>query len=135
MDSGNVDKGVGQWYNVTFSDGPSWMSFENFASRFSNVEYLKDGPPRSWIVTAADLLGFRYIYFGSSVVSLNGRLSSIRHGVANELVRWLLQALQTRRKNQSAPVFAASPFGLPQKPSDFPFSPYIFSGHPTATYR
>jgi hypothetical protein len=83
---GNIDKGVGQWYSVTFSNEPSYMSFEKFALRFSNVEVTKEGHPRSWIFTAADLLGFRYIYFGASVMLLNGRVSSIRYGVSNEMV-------------------------------------------------
>jgi len=83
---GNIDKGLEQFYYVTFSNEPGWMRFENFASRFSNVMYFKDGRQESWIITAADLLGFRYIYFAASVVLLNRRVSSIRYGVANELV-------------------------------------------------
>ena len=51
------------------------------AWRFSSVEYSK-----SWIFTAADLLGYRYIGFGATVVLLDGKVSSIRYGIAGELV-------------------------------------------------
>lgn len=85
VEIGDVDTGVERFYYVTVSNEPNWMRFESFAGRFPNVGYSKDGRPKSWILTAADLLGYRYLGFGASVVLLNGKVSSVRYGIANEL--------------------------------------------------
>ena len=83
---GNVDKGVQQVYSVTLSNEPSWARFEIFAERFSKIQSFKDGQQKSWIFTAADLLGFRYVYLGAGVVLLNGKVSSVGYMISNELV-------------------------------------------------
>lgn len=83
---GDVDSGVERVYYVTFSNKESWMRFERFAVRFSSVEYSKGRHPKSWILTVAGLLGYRYIGFGASVVLLDGKVSSVRYGIADDLV-------------------------------------------------
>jgi len=83
---GNVDRGIERHYFVTISNEVSWMWFESFAWRFSTVEFFADGPQKSWIFTLADLLGYRYVAFDAVVVLLDGKVSSIRYGIANYLV-------------------------------------------------
>jgi hypothetical protein len=83
---GNIDKGIERHYFVTISNEPSWMRFESFAWRFSNAESSRDGRQKSWIFTVADLLGYRYIAFDAVVVLLDGKVSSVRYGIANNLV-------------------------------------------------
>ena len=83
---GNVEPGVQQSYYVTISSSErKWMSFLVFADRFSRVEYWKDGPPKSWILTTADLLGYRYLDFSANVVIFNGKVSSISYRLADYL--------------------------------------------------
>lgn len=86
VEVGDVDEGLERFYYVTFSNKASWMRFETFAWRCSSVEYLKDGHPKSWVFTAASLLGYRYVGFGARVVLFNGRVSSISYGIADDLV-------------------------------------------------
>ena len=85
VEAGPVDQGVERVFYVTFSNDSSWMAFEKFAERFSRVENTEDEPPKSWIFTAADLLGYRYVGFGAIVVLLDGKVSSIQYGIADKL--------------------------------------------------
>jgi hypothetical protein len=82
---GDVESGIERIYYVTISNQPDWMRFEVFAWRYSSVESSKDGHQKSWIFTAADLLGYRYIGFGAWVGVFNGKVSSIRYEIADEL--------------------------------------------------
>jgi hypothetical protein len=81
----DVDTGTARFYYVSIGNDSSWMQFENFASRYSNVEYSKHGPPKSWIFTLADCFGYRYIGFGAMAVLLDGKVSSVQYGIAAEL--------------------------------------------------
>src|ERR1700683_1738948 len=71
VEVGDVDTGTARFYYVLIDNDSSWMRFENFASRFSNVEYTRHGTPKSWIFDLADCFGYRYIGFDATVVLLN----------------------------------------------------------------
>jgi hypothetical protein len=83
---GNVDPGVERSYHIIFSNQEHWVKFERFAWRYSQVQTTEDGHQKSWIFTAADLLGYRYAAFGARVTLLNGRVTSIRYGIEDRLV-------------------------------------------------
>jgi hypothetical protein len=63
-------------------------------SNESNLEFLNrfafDGPgdwlPRAWLFTVADWLGFRFLRFSAAVILLDGKVSSIRFGIAPEFM-------------------------------------------------
>jgi hypothetical protein len=84
-ESGEIDIGIEQGYSVAISNESTWLKFGGlirpFASCCVNTTYTKDGYERNWILTLTRLWGYRYVYFGASVVLLNGRVSSISYGV------------------------------------------------------
>lgn len=83
---GNVQSGLQRCYYVNVrSDRERWMKFQVFAARFGWVRYTHTGW-NNWVATAAGVLGYRYINFGASVLLLNGRVSSVRYGIADHLV-------------------------------------------------
>ena len=85
-EAGDVDLGEEGSYYVTISNEWSWMKFGGFAASFSSVRYSKDGRPKSWVLDAANLLGYRYMAFGARVELLNGKVTSISYGIADNLV-------------------------------------------------
>lgn len=85
-ETGNVDLGLLRSYYVTISNEANWTRFGNFASRYSSVRYSVGGGPRGWLLSLANLLGYRYIGFGAGVVSLNGKVSRVSYGIADYLV-------------------------------------------------
>jgi hypothetical protein len=85
VELGDVDRGVERHYYAAFSNESNWLRFGRFAERFSAVQYSKDGHPKNWIITAADLLGYRYIGFAARVVLLDGKVSSVGYGIADRL--------------------------------------------------
>jgi hypothetical protein len=89
-ENGDIDIGVEQGYSVAISNESSWMKFGRLISPFTscclNTTYTKDGYEQNWILALTNLLGYRYVYFGASVVLLNGRVSSISYGVQDRLV-------------------------------------------------
>ncbi|HEX8879615.1 MAG TPA: hypothetical protein VF749_06270 [Candidatus Acidoferrum sp.] len=85
-ETGDVDLGSVSTYYVTISNEPSWMRFGNFASRYASVRYSKVGRPSGWLLSLANLLGYRYIGFGAGVRLLDGKVSKISYGVADDLV-------------------------------------------------
>lgn len=88
-ETGDIDIGFEQGYSVAISNEPSWMRFGRLIRPFSscclNTTYTKDGYEHSWILTLTNLLGYRYVYFGASVVLLNGTVSRISFGVQDRL--------------------------------------------------
>ena len=84
-ESGEIDIGNEQGYSVAISNESTWLKFGGLISPFAsccvNTTYTKDGYEHNWILTLTNLLGYRYVYFGASVVLLNGRVSSISYGV------------------------------------------------------
>ena len=89
-ETGDIDIGIEQGYSVAISNESSWLKFGRVISPFVsccvNTTYTKDGYERNWVLTLTNLLGYRYVYFGASVVLLDGKVSSIRYGVADRLV-------------------------------------------------
>jgi hypothetical protein len=83
---GGIDEGVERVYHAGMSNDSTWMRFASFAWRFPSKVSAKTEPPRNWIFSLADLLGYRYIGFGAGVVLLNGKVSRISYGIANNLV-------------------------------------------------
>jgi hypothetical protein len=87
--SPETDIGFEQGYSVAISNEPSWMKFGRIISPLTsccvNTNYTKDGYEHNWILALTNLLGYRYVYFGASVVLLNGRVSSISYGVQDRL--------------------------------------------------
>lgn len=88
-ETGDIDIGVEQGYSVVISNESSWMKFARligpFASCCVNTTYTKDGYEQNWILALTNLLGYRYVYFGASVVLLNGRVSSVSYGIQDRL--------------------------------------------------
>jgi hypothetical protein len=88
-ETGDIDVGIEQGYSVAISNESSWMEFARLISPFAsccvNTTYTKDGYEHNWILALTNLLGYRYVYFGASVVLLNGRVSSISYGVQDRL--------------------------------------------------
>ncbi len=84
-ETGDIDIGIEHGYFVAISNEPSWMKLGGLISPFVsccvNTTYTKDGYEHNWILTLTNLLGYQYVYFGASVVLLNGKVSSIRYGV------------------------------------------------------
>jgi hypothetical protein len=87
VETGDIDTGTERGYYVTISNESGWMRFERFASRFSNISYSKDDRPKSWILGFADVLGYRYLSFGASVLLLDGKVSRISYGIADRFAR------------------------------------------------
>lgn len=85
-ETGDVDLGSVSTYYVTISNEPSWMRFATFASQYSIVRYPNGGRPSGWLLSLANLLGYRYIGFGAGVRLLDGKVSKISFGVADYLV-------------------------------------------------
>ncbi|MGA8072710.1 MAG: hypothetical protein WB995_04500 [Candidatus Acidiferrales bacterium] len=85
-ETGDVDEGIEHAYFVKISNARDWLAFANFAGRFSRMEITRDGFPKSWICSVADLLGYRYVGFTATVIVLNGKVSSAGYGIANVLV-------------------------------------------------
>ncbi len=85
-ETGDVDEGVEGVCYVKISTEREWMAFENLAGRFSRVEYSRGGFPKSWIYSAANLLGYRYIGFAAVVILFNGKVSRVSYGIVNVLV-------------------------------------------------
>jgi hypothetical protein len=85
VELGDVDTGIRKVYYVVFSNESSWMRFLNFAWRHSNVESTKDGRQKSWIFSAANALGYRYIGFYASVILLDNKISAVSYGIADRL--------------------------------------------------
>ncbi len=88
-ETADIDVGIEQGYSVAISNESSWMEFGRLISPFAsccvNTTYTKDGYEHNWILALTNLLGYRYVYFGASVVLLNGRVSSISYGVQDRL--------------------------------------------------
>ena len=84
-----IEAGLERFYSVTISNEPLWMKFYstiNFLKICSkDAQFTHDGYLKGCFSFVPDLLGFRYVYFGASVVLLDGRVSSIRYGVADRL--------------------------------------------------
>jgi hypothetical protein len=84
-ETGDIDIGIEQGYSVAISNESSWMKFGRLISPFTsccvNTTYTKDGYEHNWILALMNLLGYRYVHFGASVVLLNGRVSAISYGV------------------------------------------------------
>jgi len=84
-ETSDIDIGFEQGYSVAISNESSWLKFGRLISPFEaccvNTTYTKDGYEHSWVLALTDLLGYRYVYFGASVVLLNGRVSSVSYGV------------------------------------------------------
>jgi hypothetical protein len=89
-ETGDIDIGMEQGYSVVISNESSWLRFGRlitpFVSCCVNTTYTKDGYEDNWVLTLTNLLGYRYVYFGASIVLLDGKVSSIRYGVADRLV-------------------------------------------------
>jgi hypothetical protein len=77
------------------TEGPSTVrGYYVVISNESNLDFLNrfafDGPgdwlPRGWLLTAADRLGFHYLRFNAAVILLDGKVSSIRYGIAKDLI-------------------------------------------------
>lgn len=86
VETGMVDEGIERVCYVKISNQRDWMAFENFAERFSSVEYAREGPKKSWMYSAANLLGYRYVGFAAAVIFFNGKVSRVSYGIANVLV-------------------------------------------------
>ena len=88
-ETGDIDIGIDQGYFVEISNEPGWMKLAGLISPFVrccvNTTYTKDGYEHNWVLTLTNLLGYRYVYFGASVVPLNGKVSSISYGVQDRL--------------------------------------------------
>jgi hypothetical protein len=88
-ETADIETGIEQGYSVAISNESSWMEFGRLLSPFAsccvNTTYTKDGYEHNWILGLTNLLGYRYVYFGASVVLLNGRVSSISYGVQDRL--------------------------------------------------
>jgi len=88
-ETADIDMGIEQGYSVAISNESSWMEFGRLISPFAsccvNTTYTKDGYEHNWILALTNLLGYRYVHFGASVVLLNGRVSSISYGVQDRL--------------------------------------------------
>ena len=84
-ETGDIDIGFQKGYSVAISNESSWLKFGSLISPFTsccvNTTYTKDGYEHNWILGLTNLLGYRYVYFGASVMLLNGRVSSISYGV------------------------------------------------------
>lgn len=63
------------WYSVVISNESDWL-----------MERLLFGCDREWLYEVADLLGYRYLTFSAGVIVLDGKVSSVRYAIANELV-------------------------------------------------
>jgi hypothetical protein len=83
---GDVETGLERDYYAVISNEADWMPFELFAERFARAEYSEQGHPRSWVLAAANLLGYRYVGFGAHVTLLNGKVSAIGYGIANDMI-------------------------------------------------
>lgn len=90
VETGDIDTGVERFYSVVISNESSWMRFsrsiEPLLSCCAKTTYTKDGHIRNWVLSLADLLGYRYVYFSASVVVLNTKVSRIRYGISDRLV-------------------------------------------------
>ena len=88
-ETGDIDVGVARFYNIVITNEPSWMRFGRYITPLVTccvkVEYTKEGYERGWIFTLADLMGYRYIYFGAYVELLDGRVSRVSYGVEDRL--------------------------------------------------
>jgi hypothetical protein len=88
-ETGDIDIGIEQGYSVEISNESGWMKFGGligpFVSCCVNTTITKDGYEHNWILALTNLLGYRYTYFGASVVLLNGKVSSISYGVQDRL--------------------------------------------------
>jgi hypothetical protein len=80
VEVGDVDTGVEHYYYVIISNEANWMRFERLAICFSKVGY-----PRDWILKVGDQLGYRYLFFSAEVMSLDGKVSRISYGIADQL--------------------------------------------------
>jgi len=89
-ETGEIDLGIERVYSVEISNESSWIKFGRVIDALKlcsrNARFTHDGYVRGCIFLISDWLGFRYAHFGASVVLLNGRVSSIRYGVADRLV-------------------------------------------------
>jgi len=88
-ETGEVDTGIEHGYSVEMSNESSWMKFGRFIGPFIqccvNTKFTREGYEQNWILTLTDLLGYRYVYFEASVVSLDGKVSKISYGIADRL--------------------------------------------------
>jgi hypothetical protein len=88
-ETGDIDVGIEQGYSVAISNESSWMEFSRLISPIIsccvNTTYSKDGYEHNWILALTNLLGYRYVYFGASVVLLNGKVSRVSYGVQDRL--------------------------------------------------
>jgi hypothetical protein len=69
------------WYYASFTNESAW-------ARLGQLTMYRPGQAfsREWIRKWADWLGFRYMALGASVIVFDGKVSSIRYGVASEFV-------------------------------------------------
>ena len=86
IETGDVQTGVLRAYCASYTNRDAWIWFGNRASRFSQATIDKNMRTTSWVVTAADLLGFRYFDFSACVLVFNGKVSRISYGVADDLI-------------------------------------------------
>jgi len=69
------------WYYVSFTDESAWVRLEQFTMYRPGETFS-----REWIRKCAVWLGFRYMALGASAIVVDGKVSSIRYGVASEFV-------------------------------------------------
>jgi hypothetical protein len=83
---GDLESGLQRCYHVNVrSDLERWIEFESFAY---HLGWIDNTPTdwNNWVTRAAGVLGYRYINFGASVILLNGKVSSVRYGIADHLI-------------------------------------------------
>lgn len=88
-ETGDIDSGEEHGYGLVISNEPGWTKIVRFLGPLESCcarsTFTKDGYEQNWVIKLADLIGYRYLYFGASVAMLNGKVSSIRYGVADRL--------------------------------------------------
>jgi len=86
-ETGDVDLGTEIRYYVTISNETSWFRYYEYIRFFrfcsSDAKITKDDGEAGCEYPLADLLGFRYMAFGASVILLNGKVTAISYGVAD----------------------------------------------------
>jgi len=89
VETGDIDTGTAQHYYATLTNEANWMLFGRYMEPLVQccvrTRYTKDGYDRSWLLTLANLMGYRYVYFSALVTLLDGKVSGISYGVMDRM--------------------------------------------------
>lgn len=86
VETGDVETGTLRAYCASYTNRDSWMRFESFAWNQTRTGIGKNLRQDGWLFLLADVLGYRYIDFSTCALTLDGKVSRISYGVADDLV-------------------------------------------------